>query len=133
MTQPMSAVDVVSLFIPDLDESIDFYRRVFGVELVFTDEASAVFQFSNLLINLLVDSHASNLITPAEVAQPEMGNRFQFTIAVDDVDRVCETLRALKVELLNGPMDRPWGIRSASFKDPGGHIWEISHELAPVD
>ncbi|MFH9400536.1 hypothetical protein ACH4JS_12170 [Streptomyces sp. NPDC017638] len=26
----------------------------------------------------------------------------------------------------NGPMDRPWGIRTASFEDPGGHIWEIA-------
>ena len=31
------------------------------------------------------------------------------------------------VTLLNGPMDRPWGIRTASFSDPGGHIWEIAH------
>jgi lactoylglutathione lyase len=23
-------------------------------------------------------------------------------------------------------MDRPWGIRTASFRDPGGHIWEIA-------
>ena len=29
-------------------------------------------------------------------------------------------------KLLNGPMDRPWGIRTASFRDPGGHIWEIA-------
>jgi len=27
---------------------------------------------------------------------------------------------------LNGPIDRPWGIRTASFRDPGGHIWEIA-------
>ena len=30
------------------------------------------------------------------------------------------------VTLLNGPMDRPWGVRTASFVDPGGHIWEIA-------
>jgi lactoylglutathione lyase len=24
-------------------------------------------------------------------------------------------------------MDRPWGIRTASFRDPGGHIWEVAH------
>jgi uncharacterized glyoxalase superfamily protein PhnB len=23
-------------------------------------------------------------------------------------------------------MDRPWGIRTAAFRDPGGHIWEIA-------
>lgn len=22
--------------------------------------------------------------------------------------------------------ERPWGIRTASFRDPGGHIWEIA-------
>jgi lactoylglutathione lyase len=35
-------------------------------------------------------------------------------------------LTARGVELLNGPIDRPWGIRTASFIDPGGHIWEIA-------
>ncbi|MDQ3782600.1 MAG: VOC family protein, partial [Actinomycetota bacterium] len=28
--------------------------------------------------------------------------------------------------LLNGPVDRPWGVRTASFRDPAGHIWEIA-------
>jgi uncharacterized glyoxalase superfamily protein PhnB len=31
------------------------------------------------------------------------------------------------VKLLNGPIDRPWGPRTASFMDPAGHIWEIAH------
>jgi lactoylglutathione lyase len=53
--------------------------------------------------------------------------RFQFTIAVDDVDAMCKVLAAKGVRLLNGPMDRPWGIRTASFQDPGGRIWEIAH------
>ena len=50
----------------------------------------------------------------------------QFTITVDDVDAMCAELAARGVKLLNGPMDRPWGIRTASFSDPGGHIWEIA-------
>ena len=31
--------------------------------------------------------------------------------------------------LLNGPMDREWGMRTASFTDPDGHIWEIAQQL----
>jgi lactoylglutathione lyase len=31
---------------------------------------------------------------------------------------------------LNGPVDRDWGMRTASFTDPDGHIWEIAQELA---
>ena len=66
------------------------------------------------------------LIGPAVAASPEAGVRFQFTIDVDDVDAMCMELARRGVELLNGPMDRPWGIRTASFRDPAGHIWEIA-------
>ncbi|WP_408649967.1 VOC family protein, partial [Jatrophihabitans sp.] len=53
--------------------------------------------------------------------------RTVFTIEVEDVDAMCEQLTGRGVRLLNGPMDRPWGIRTASFSDPAGHIWEIAH------
>jgi catechol 2,3-dioxygenase-like lactoylglutathione lyase family enzyme len=65
------------------------------------------------------------LAAPASVA-PRDGVRFQFTLGVEDVDGMCEELKRRGVELLNGPMDRPRGIRTASFRDPGGHIWEIA-------
>ena len=48
------------------------------------------------------------------------------TITVDDVDAVCLELADKGIDLLNGPMDRPWGIRTASFIDPDGYIWEIA-------
>ena len=51
----------------------------------------------------------------------------QLTLGVDDVDAACAELAARGVELLNGPMDRPWGIRTAAFADPSGHIWELAH------
>lgn len=69
---------------------------------------------------------AVELIEPASVASVEAGARFQLTVEVDDVDAVCALLADRGVELLNGPMDRPWGVRTASFRDPGGHIWEIA-------
>jgi len=46
---------------------------------------------------------------------------------------VCAELAAHGVELLNGPVNRPWGRRTASFTDPGGHIWEIAEDLARAD
>jgi uncharacterized glyoxalase superfamily protein PhnB len=66
-------------------------------------------------------------VEPATAASPEAGNRFVLTLEVDDVDAMCDSLEARGVPLLNGPMDRPWGPRTASFRDPGGHIWEIAH------
>lgn len=103
-----------------------FYLEVFGLPVVFEDDDSAVFKFGNTLINLLKTTAAGELIEPAAVASREAGSRFVFTIDVDDVDVMCAELIARGVELLNGPMDRPWDIRTASFRDPGGYIWEIA-------
>jgi uncharacterized glyoxalase superfamily protein PhnB len=85
-----------------------------------------VFDFGNVVINLLDVREAPELIGPAPVGSPESGARMQLTIPVDDVDAVCTRLTARGVELLNGPMERLWGIRTAAFCDPGGHIWEIA-------
>jgi catechol 2,3-dioxygenase-like lactoylglutathione lyase family enzyme len=106
--------------------SKEFYGRAFALPVKFEDDASAVFEFGGTLVNLLKATEADELIAPVKVAQPEAGARFQLALGVDNVDATCRELTARGVELLNGPMDRPWGIRTASFRDPGGHIWEIA-------
>jgi len=116
----------ITLFVEDLESTKQFYLEVFGLPVVFEDNDSAVFKFGNTLINLLKTTAAGELIEPAKVASREAGSRLVFTINVDDVDAMCVELTARGVELLNGPMDRPWGVRTASFRDPGGYIWEIA-------
>ena len=120
-------ITAITLFVEDLDTAKRFYGEVFGLPIVFEDDASTVFNFGNTLINLLTTTAARELIEPATVASREAGARLQFTITVDDVDAICAELATRGVTLLNGPIDRPWGIRTASFTDPGGHIWEIAH------
>jgi uncharacterized glyoxalase superfamily protein PhnB len=50
----------------------------------------------------------------------------QFTVGVEDVDAQVATLAAAGIPVLNGPMDRPWGIRTAAIADPSGHTWEFA-------
>ena len=119
-------IGAITLFVEDLEATKRFYREVFGLAVAFEDADSAVFDFGNTLINLLTTSAAGELIEPAAVASREAGSRVQLTINAEDVDAVCAELASRGVELLNGPMDRPWGIRTASFRDPGGHVWEIA-------
>jgi catechol 2,3-dioxygenase-like lactoylglutathione lyase family enzyme len=120
-------ITAITLFVEDLAAAKEFYARVFGLPVMYEDANSTVFNFGNTIINLLQTSQAPGLIEPAAVASPDAGARMQFTIEVDDVDAMCAELTSRGVELLNGPIDRPWGIRTASFRDPGGHIWEIAH------
>ncbi|MFF2243600.1 VOC family protein [Arthrobacter sp. NPDC058130] len=119
-------IGAITLFVENLAPTKDFYAAVFGLPLIFEDEVSAVFKFENTLINLLNVTEAPELIQPAAVGGADSGARMQFTIEVDDVDAMCAELSRRGVELLNGPMDRPWGIRTACFRDPAGHIWEIA-------
>jgi len=122
-----TVISAITLFVEDLAVAREFYQRAFGLPIFFEDPNSAVFKFGDTLINLLQITEADELITPAAVASRAAGARAVFTITVDDVDAMCAELAARSVELLNGPMDRPWGIRTASFMDPAGHIWEIAH------
>jgi len=119
-------ISAITLFVEDVDAAKRFYQEVFGLPVVFEDDNSAVFSFGNTLINLLSTTAAPELIEPAVPASREAGSRLVLTIQVDDVDAMCAELVRRGVELLNGPMDRPWGVRTAGFRDPGGHIWEIA-------
>ena len=120
-------ISAITLFVEDLAATKAFYQEVFGLPVLQEDEASAVFNFRTTLINLLKVEEAPELIDPAPIAPLEAGSRFQFTITVDDVDAMCAELARRGFELLNGPIDRPWGIRTACFRDPAGHVWEIAH------
>ena len=120
------SIGAVTLFVEDLPASKAFYSDVFGLELRFEDQDSAVFELGGTLLNLLDVAAAPELVDPAPVAPPDSGVRLQFTVQVDDVDAACSELRRRGVELLSGPVDRPWGPRTASFRDPSGHVWEIA-------
>lgn len=119
-------IQTATLFVDDLGAARRFYQEIFGLPVTFATDDSAVFSFGNISINLLQVASADELVAPAAVASDTAGSRVVFTIEVDDVDATCAELAARGVGLLNGPMDRPWGVRTASFRDPGGHIWEIA-------
>ena len=125
MHGPMQ-IAAITLFFEDLDEARSFYARAFGLPVHYEDESSTVFRFGATLVNLLRATEAPELVAPAPVAAADAGVRFQLTLAVEDVDAAAAELRDRGIELLNGPVDRPWGIRTASFRDPGGHVWELA-------
>ncbi|WP_309572615.1 VOC family protein [Deinococcus sp.] len=116
----------ITVFTEDLAATSAFYQEVFGLPVAHEDSSSAVFLFGPTMLNLLDIAHAPELVEPVTVAPHNAGARTVFTLTVDDVDALCADLQRRGVTLLNGPMDRPWGIRTASFRDPSGQIWEIA-------
>jgi catechol 2,3-dioxygenase-like lactoylglutathione lyase family enzyme len=129
MIPGLKEIEVISLFVEELTATKAFYSSVFGLETVFEDNVCAVMKLNNIMINILQMSASRALVEPAAVASAEHGSRVMMTIKVNDVDAVCAELRQHGVTLLNGPVDRPWGRRTAAFADPAGHAWEIAQEL----
>lgn len=119
----------ITLIEDDLDEAKSFYARVFGLEPLFEDQDSVLLSFGGMFVNLLKRPVARERPYTAPVTDRQAGVRGQLTIFVDDVDDRCAQLGRVGVALLNGPMNRPWGMRTAAFKDPSGHIWEIAQDL----
>jgi catechol 2,3-dioxygenase-like lactoylglutathione lyase family enzyme len=125
----LKRIDVVNLFAEDFAGTRSFYQEVLGLPLTFEDETTAVFKLENVMLCLNDASAGPGLIAPAEVARPESGSRFVLAVFVDDVDSASTELAQRGVVLLNGPVDQPWGMRTASFTDPAGHIWRIAQDL----
>jgi catechol 2,3-dioxygenase-like lactoylglutathione lyase family enzyme len=131
VSESLKSVGAITMFVEDPKRSKVFYERVFEVSPMYEDDDAVAFKFENTVVNLLQASRpAEELIAPSRVAGAESGSRFQLTIWVEDADAASEELRKRGVELLNGPMDREWGVRTASFTDPDGHIWEVAANLS---
>jgi catechol 2,3-dioxygenase-like lactoylglutathione lyase family enzyme len=126
MSAWLNNLDVVTLFVNDVARTKRFYQDVFGLSPIFENEDSIVFNLDNTSLNFLQRNTAPELVAPASVASPDTGSSFQFTIRVDSVDEGCAELARRGVRLNNGPIDRPWGVRTASFSDPDGYLWEIA-------
>ncbi len=122
-------VAALTLFVTDPRASRRFYEQVFEAEPIFADEVSCAFRLGGLIVNLLAEPAAVELVAPAEIGEAGSPPRFQLTIEVADVDVAAARLAGLGVEFLNGPLDRPWGLRTAAFADPDGHVWELAADL----
>jgi lactoylglutathione lyase len=122
-------IDAITLFVEDLAETKQWYSAFLGKAPMFEDPNSVVFGFGPTVVNLLHVSAVPDLIEPAAAALRTDGSGVVLTLAVDDVDAMATELVRGGAALLNGPMDRPWGIRTASFRDPDGHVWEIARKI----
>jgi catechol 2,3-dioxygenase-like lactoylglutathione lyase family enzyme len=117
----------VTLLTQDLVASEHFYAELLGLTKVWGDEVSAIYKVGKTMINVLADTQASELLAPAELAEYGSGEKLVFTLRCADVDAAVNELLEAGVEMLNGPIDRPWGVRTASFQDPSGNIWELAN------
>lgn len=48
------------------------------------------------------------------------------TLATDDLQGVFDKLQAAGAEVIQEPMDQPYGVRDCAFRDPTGNLLRIN-------
>jgi catechol 2,3-dioxygenase-like lactoylglutathione lyase family enzyme len=124
-------IGAVSLYYPDLGAARQFYADAFGLDAQQLDDSTAMIRFEETFV-FLVKSLTAAQPLPEVLDQAQKGAG-QFAMIVDDVDAVCAEIIGRGVRPLTGPADRDWGMRTATFADPGGYIWEIAQDLPAAD
>ena len=121
----MRRVDYVIQYVESLERSVTFYRDVIGLEVRSEGDGYVEFEMPNTKFSLFERSKLFELIGREGGTAPcgEIG------FLVDDVDEEATRLRGLGVEILSGPVDRPWRERTLHIADPDGNVIEFAQKL----
>jgi predicted enzyme related to lactoylglutathione lyase len=118
----------------DLDESLAFYRDALGLE-VRNDVGSDGFRWVTLAGTsqpdveiVLSEPHAGRPKADGDALQELLtkGVLPLVMFRTDDLDATFERVRAFGAEVLQEPIDQPWGPRDSAFRDPSGNTVRIS-------
>ena len=135
----LTAIDHVGIAVPDLDDAIEFYSRVFGLESVHEEvneeqgvrEAMLAVGDGDTRIQLLAP------LTPESTIAKFIGRSGpglqQLAFRVDDVEAVSATLRERGLRLLYDTPKRGTSDSRVNFihpKDAGGVLVEIVQPAA---
>ena len=117
----------------DPDESIPFYRDALGLE-VLNDVASGGHRWVTLgspdqpgVEIVLSDPHAGRSQADGDALQELVakGSLGPIVFRTEDLDAAFERVRASGAEVLQEPIDQPWGPRDCAFRDPSGNTVRI--------
>ena len=122
-------VGAIILFVADLQRSKVFYHEVLGLDVEFEDDESVGFKIKGLAFIVLQVDRARVQLQGEPTATPGSGATAFLTSFTDDVDALHANLVERGVQFFQGPANQPWGVRTAYFKDPDGHVWEIAQPI----
>jgi uncharacterized glyoxalase superfamily protein PhnB len=119
----------------DPDESLAFYRDTLGFELRNDVEYQGMHWITlgppdqpGTSIVLYPPEAAPGITDDERRTVAEMmakGTYASINLATTDVDATFERLQAGDAEVVQEPIDQPYGIRDCAFRDPAGNLIRI--------
>lgn len=109
------SINFVPLSVLDVDQALVFYRDGLGFTVV-SDVANGDFRWVSL-------AGSDGQALAELVAKGAIG---PLVLSTTDLDGLFESLSASGAEVLQEPMDQPWGPRDCAFRDPSGNMVRIN-------
>ncbi|MGW3244238.1 VOC family protein [Streptomyces sp. NPDC001070] len=126
--------------VDDHDKALPFYRDVLGLEVrndvgfegmrwvtVGSPDQPGV---DIVLEPPLANPNASDTDKQAMAELLAKGMLRGVIFATGDVDATFERIRAAGAEVLQEPMDQPYGVRDCAFRDPSGNLLRFNQRKA---
>ncbi|MEM8861297.1 MAG: VOC family protein [Chloroflexota bacterium] len=116
------------LVVSDLDRARTFYKDVLGAEIYGEyGGTSIVFQFNTAWLLVVTSGGPTEDKPTVDFIPPEAPGRVShsMTIRVPDCQHAYEVLKKRGAEFLTPPVNWGYELR-AFFRDPDGHLFEIS-------
>ena len=122
------------LYIDDPAAALDFYRDVLGFEVRMDVDQGGGMRWITVAP---VGSDTAIVLTPVTAGVSEedgatladllaKGVLAGVVLETDDLDGDFERIAASGADVVQEPMDQPWGARDAAFRDPAGNQLRIS-------
>jgi len=126
-----------STFLPHLDaeESLAFYRDALGFELRM-DVGGGRMRW----LTLGLPGQDANLVLEPPALDPNLtdeekrvineliakGSYARIILGTDELDSVFERAVAAGAEVVQEPMEQPYGVRDAALRDPAGNLVRVN-------
>ncbi len=132
------ALQYCHITVSDWDASLAFYRDALGLE-VHNDIGEGAARWVTLggtgqpgLEFVLSLPHAGRTEADGDALQDLLSRGVlpMIVFSTDDVDTMFERVRSSGAEVLQEPIDRPWGPRDSAFRDPSGNTVRIQQAAA---
>lgn len=124
------------LQVHDQDEALGFYRDVLGLD-VRADMPFEGFRWLTVgppdqpEIEIVLEAVGMGRPADQETlgALLAKGSLSGVIFLTDDLDATFEKIRAAGAEVLQEPIDQPYGVRDCAFRDPSGNMLRFSQHL----
>lgn len=120
----------LNLLVRDVPRQVAFLQTVFGMQAFQPTDDFAIMRYGDQVFQLHSDgTYHSNPLMGLVPESPPRGGGIEIRLYNSDPDAVCAVAEAVGGTILQGPTDKPHGLREAYVLCENGYAWVCSRAL----